>query len=387
MPKVTKLSSIAFLLLLMQASAVSSQSMLGYTDFHGDFYVYDTDRSVQLEHQQIQNVQYASNSLAYISNTGDLKYYKNHKLLELSIANPKFYLNTDHYLYYGVGYSFSLFNGVKKEQLGFIQNHPFAFSDSIACMHDYAAYFYAYWKDAFVQLEAQPVKHCMAGDNVIAYADANNQLKVFLWGESQVLETLPPYSFACGANTVAYIDNYKYLKIFWQGDVFETGNYTELFCASGQNVFTIEDDFYCDAQLVVSETNLTPLFKTGDDLVAYIDSEDAFHIFYKGESREYHSSIPKMYEVTDNIVWWIDDNDFFHIFYDGIDVIVESYTPGKIKTDKNVVAYTDNYGKLKAFNKGESIEVSTSIVLDFQLNNELVMYNSVPNKYQFYKLK
>lgn len=372
---------------LLYVNKTPAQSMLGYTDPHGDFYIYDTDRTVQLEHHQIQNVQYAANSLAYIDNTGELKYYTNHKLTSLEISNPKFFLNTDKYLYYSIGYNFSVFNGKNKEQLGYIQNKPFAFSDSIACMHDYANYFYAYYKDGFVQLEAQPAKYCLAGDNIVAYVDAANMLKVFYESTTHIIEELPPYSVQCGANTAAYIDNYKYLKIFWNGKAYEAGNYSQLVCAEGENNHLLEDDAFCSTNLVVSESDNIQLFKTGDDLVAYIDNEDAFHIFYMGESREYYSSVPKQYDIVDNILWWVDDNNFFHVFYKGIDEIIESYTPSKIKADKDVIAYTDNYGKLKAFYKGESITVSSSIILDFQVNTNLVMYTAVPNKYMFHKLK
>ncbi|MBC8046765.1 MAG: hypothetical protein H7Y00_08220 [Fimbriimonadaceae bacterium] len=361
--------------------------MLGYSDFHGNFYVYDTDRSVHLEHQKIQSVQFKQNSIAYMNSSGELKYYSNHQVTDLEISNPRFYLNTDHYLYYSFGYNFSLYDGKKKETLGFIQNNPYAFSDSIAAMHDYANYFFVYWKDKFVELEQHPVKYIRAGKNIVAYVDDQSFFKIFYQNEKLTIDNNPPYTVQCASSTVSYIDNYRYFKIFWSGKVYEMYNASEIYCSNDETVFRMDYNTFCDAQIVVAEDNLTPLFKTGDDIVAFIDDEERFNIFYKGISNEYYSSVPKQYDVIDNMIWWVDDNNFFHVFYDGEDYLIESYTPKKIRADKNTIVYTDNYGKLKAFFMGESLEVTSSIILDFELNNELIMYNVIPNKYEFYKLK
>lgn len=366
----------------------SGQDMLGYTDRQGNFYIYDTDRTVHLEHQQINGAQFSRNSAAYLSNTGELKYYTQHKLIDLDISNPRSFLNTDHYLYYSLGYDFSLYNGTKRQHLGILQNNPYAFSDSIAGMHDYAEYFYAYWKDAFIELEPKPVKHVVAGDNILTYVDDLNQTKIFYHNEKIIADHNPAYAMQCGANTVAFIDNYRYFKIFWSGKIFELFNLPEFFCVSGsQPPILMDDNTYCDAQVSIWANNTMPFFKTGDDIVAYIDDRGAFNVFFQGISTELSSSPPRNYNIADNMLWWTDDNDFFHVYYDGEDRIAETYTPAKILTDRNVVVYTDNYGKLKAFYRGESIEVSSSIVLSFEVNNTIIMYSDLPNKYMFYVLE
>ncbi|MBC8172470.1 MAG: hypothetical protein H7X71_01075, partial [Chitinophagales bacterium] len=367
--------------------------MLGYSDLQGNFYVYDQDRTVHLEHHQIESAQFKTNSVAYLNSTGDLQFYSNHKLLDLEVTNPRFYMNTDHYLYYSIGPNYSLYNGKKKQHLGILsvgsdgQKNVFAFGDSIAAMHDFSNYFYAYWQDAFVELEALPVTQIAAGDNIIAYVDATGQTKIFYRKEKIVIDNTKAIAMQCGANTATIIDNYKYLKIFWNGDIFELYNIPAVWCSNYIGVFEVDADNYCTGEIIVSPDQVKPLFKTGDDVVAYMDDQEVFYIFYKGISNAYNSSVPKQFDVVDNIVWWIDDNNFFHVFYDGEDYTIESYTPKKIKADKNIIAYTDNYGKLKAFYKGETQQISSSIILDFELNNDLIMYSVIQNKYEFYKLK
>jgi hypothetical protein len=388
MPKVSKVVTALIVLHgLLQAAFLEAQNMLGYVDYHGNFYVYDTDRIVKLEHQQVENIQYGANSLAYLNSSGELKYYAAHKVQELGISNPKFFLNTDKYLYYSSGYNFSLFNGEKRQQLGYIQNHPYSFSDSIAIMHDYSAYLYAYWENTFIPLETQPAVFCAAGDNIAAYIDAQNRLKSFWQGETYLLEDYQPLVLQCGANTVTYIDNYKYLKVFWQGRQFELTNYSEVFCKTDAQVYEILDDTYCHGIAVQSLSDNTPIIKTGDNLVAYMSYDGAFHIFYNGNFQAYASSMPKAFDIADNILWWVDDNNFFHVFYNGEDQIIESYKPTKIIADKDVVIYTDTDNKLKAFYAGKSIRITDTIVREFSVNNTLVMYSTLPNSFAFYVLQ
>lgn len=363
------------------------QDMLGFSDFHGNFYVYDMDRTVHLEHQQINQMQFKKNSLAYLNNTGDLKYYKNHKLVDLEITNPRFFMNTDNYLYYSIGYNFSVYNGIKKEQLGILQNHPYAFSDSIAGIHDFSGYLFAYWKNQFIQLEPLPAQAMSAGDNILCYITNQNECKVFWHNKTYLLDQYKPYAMQCGENTCTFIDNFKYLKIFWNGEVYEMYYVPEIFCSSENGNNLLVDENYCDAFIMTDENSSIPLFKTGDNLVAFINDEGSFILFQDGTIQELDTTIPKDYQVTDNICWWIDQNNFFHIFYQGEDQIAEYYIPKKISSDKDIVSYIDNDGKLKAYYRGESIKITQSIILDYQLNNSILMYSILPNKYEFFKLK
>jgi len=93
---------------------------------------------------------------------------------------------------------------------------------------------------------------------------------------------------------------------------------------------------------------------------------------------------PIYYEVTDNILWYIDNNNYFKVFSNGTLSVVETFYPEKIKADKDIVVYTDLDKRLKAFYKGETISVSNNIVLGFEVNNTLIMYNDIPNKYKFF---
>lgn len=362
------------------------QAMLGYTDMQGDFYVNDSGRIVHLEHLRIRSMQPAANSIAYLSNAGNLVYYANHEQQELEISNPSFYKNTDHYLYYSTGGNFSVFNGKERKYLGYIQQHPYAFGDSIAAVHDYSGYFYTYVNDLFIELENQPVLKVIAGDNILAYVNHIGQFKAYYLGNKVDLDDYSPIAVQAAANIIGYIDNYHYLRVYYQGSIHELCNLSEINCLSSN----IESDplleSWCNGPVVTDVQTELPVFQVGDDMVAYIDDMGRFNVFYKGNIVALESQPPKKYQIVDRVLYYTDDNDYLKVFCNGELSVVETYTPTRIAADGEVLAYLDLDKRLKAFYLNTSIDVSENIVLDFSLNNTALMYNEIPNKYKFYFL-
>ncbi len=372
---------------LCYSDVAQAQPMLSYTDPQGNLYVSDSGRLVHLDHMRIRSVQYAANSMAYINNNGELFYYADHTQQNLEINNPTFYQNTDYYLYYGTGGSFSLYDGKERKYLGFIQNHPFCFGDSLAAMHDYSGYFYVYEQGQFIELEQNPVLRAAAGDNTLAYINHLGQFRVYYHGEQMDVDSYAPISFQAGANTVAYIDNFQYLKVLWQGEIAELTHYTTINCLSTTVNSEPELELYCNGPVVVDVQSELPVFKTGDDVVAFIDDEGDFSVYSKGIIVKLEDQLPQQYTITDNLLWYIDANGFLKAFLDGELHVVETYMPVAIRADKDVLAYTDLDNRLKAFYKGKKIQVSENIIQSFELNNTMVMYSDMPNKYKFFILK
>ncbi len=362
--------------------------MLGYIDPQGDYYVNDAGKIVHLEHLRINSSQPAANSIAYISGSGILTYYSEHEVKKLDVSNPTFYENTDYYLYYSTGGNFSVYDGKERKYLGYIQNNPYAFGDSIAAVHDYSEYFYTYYQNRFIELEQNPVRKVMAGDNLIAYINHLGQFKIYYNGEKNDVDDYMPIKIGAGSNTVAYIDNYNYLKIFYKGEIFELFNIPQINCLEIPG--GVNDDYlpdYCNDQIAYDIESGLSVFKTGDDIVAYIDDQGRFQVFYEGKIIVLEQQPPLRYEIVDNMLWYIDNNNYFKVFNYGKLSVVETFFPERIKADKDVVVYLDLDKRLKAFYNERKITISNTIVLDFELNNTLIMYNDIPNKYKFFSLK
>lgn len=374
--------------LLVTCIQLHAQNMLGYITPQGDYYVSDDGKLIHLEHQTIRSQKAAAGSIAYVTSTGDLKYYAGHTSKKLDISNPSFYYNTDYYLYYSTGGNFSIYNGIEKKFLGNIQNQLYGFGDSIAAVHDFSDYFYIYVNNRFIEIEQNPVKKIVAGDNLIAYINHIDQFKIFYDYQKYDADEYPPITMQAGANTVAFIDSYHYLKVFYRGKLFELYNVPEIICLeTPATPQTFDLPEYCDAEIVYEVESGLSLFKTGDDLVAYLDDMGKFNVFYKGNTIQLEQQPPLFFEVTDNVVYYADNNNYFKVFMNGELSVVETFIPTDIKADKNVVAYKDLDKRLKAFYNGNSYTVSESIAIDFELNNTLIMYSDLPNKYKFYSLE
>lgn len=385
---ITRIFTSCFLgLCLFPIRAVFAQPMLSYTDPQGDLYVSDSGRLVHLEHMPIRSIQYAANSIAYLDNDGELNYYSRHQQQNLEVTNPSFYSNTDYYLYYANGGSFSVYDGKKRQYLGYIQNHPYAFGDSLAAIHDFSGYFYVYEQGLLIELEQQPILRATAGDNTLAYINQIGQFRVYFHGEQMDVDSYAPIAFQAAANTVAYIDNYNYLKVLWNGEITELTHFANINCLSTLVNNDPELANYCNGPVVVSVESEMPVFKTGDDIIAYIDDEENFFVYSSGIITKLEDQMPEQYTITDNLLWYIDGNGFLKAFLNGELHVVETYIPKNIRSDKNTLVYTDLDNRLKAFYKGKKMSVSENIVQSFELNNNMVMYSDMPNKYKFYILR
>ena len=387
MMSISILTRYILLLLSFLPFSAFSQAMLGYTDMQGDYYVSDSGRIVHLEHLRVKSSQPAANSIAYISNTGNLVYYSNHEQVKLDITNPTFYKNTDHYLYYSTGGSFSVYNGKERKYLGYIQQYPYAFADSIAAVHDYSGYFYTYVNDLFIELENQPVLKVIAGDNILAYVNHIGQFKAYYQGNKVDLDDYAPITAQAAGSIIAYIDNYQYMKVYYQGSIHELFNLPEINCLSTTSSGDPLLASWCNGPVVTDVQSELPVFQVGDDVVAYIDDMGRFNVFYKGNIVALESQPPKQYTVVDRVLYYTDENDYLKVFCNGELSIVETYTPSRIEADGEVLAYMDLDKRLKAFYLNTSVDVSENIVLDFSLNNTLLMYSEIPNKYKFYSLE
>jgi hypothetical protein len=352
--------------------------MLGYSTPQGDLYVHDSGKLLHLEHQQINSSQAGANSFAYIAGNGDLKYYTNHELNKLDIANPVFYKNTDHYLYYSLGGNFSLYNGTEKQFLGNIQHLPYAFGDSIAAVHDFSEYFYAYTANRFIELEQNPVLKAIAGDNLLAYINHIGQFKIFYRFNKFDADEYPPISMQASADIVCYVDNYQYLRVFYKGQSYELYMVPDIICPeTAPTLQSPELPAFCDEPLLFDLYTELPLYKTGDGLVAYLDDQGAFQVFYDGVIVVLEDQPPLFYEVTDNVVYYADNNNYFKVFMNGELHVVESFVPPMISADDNIVVYTDLDKRLHAIYNGNKIRVSETIVNEFSVNRSLIMYSDL----------
>lgn len=257
-----------------------------------------------------------------------------------------------------------------------------------------------------------------------AYNNNYRRFIIFNDGLTLQVEPLPPKNFKIGGNLLAYNDNMGNFKVhykkeivklqdgfvteedYWVTDnlmfyrmgmqlkVFDNGKTLTL--SANTNAFSGNDSIiawydqvmhslrcYYDGELVtlldglVSNTEQVSNFKTGDNILAYVDNNNYFRIFYHGEDIEMLPAARALdYKVGRNIVgYWNGSYNEFNVFYKGKDYLLDEYAPASFKAGRDMLAYIDNVGEFKAFYDGEIYTVSAYEPQWYGPQDDLLIYS------------
>lgn len=108
--------------------------------------------------------------------------------------------------------------------------------------------------------------------------------------------------------------------------------------------------------IINQENYLIENFDVGRNVVAYVDANQQFKIFYNGKTRIIDNFAPENYEAGDNLVAFITNNEEFKIFYDDSVYDMGYLQPNYLVKD-NVVAFENSSGKFDVFYKGQIYEI------------------------------
>jgi hypothetical protein len=222
-----------------------------------------------------------------------------------------------------------------------------------------------------------------AGDNIIAFKDSRmDLLKVFYNGSVHELEyTLVSKlgAFEAGDNTVAFMNGSGYFKVFHEGETYELSNWEPASFACGKDMVAYVDGssnefrLYATGRIVKLE-NFAPLsMQMGDNLLAYVSDESAFKVYTNDKLLKIESYAPDFYMVKDNIVAFFASNRF-QVLHEGQRYELETFQPRSFRISNNSLAYVDNAGRLKMFDMGKTVTVTTEMVEGFELNGNIIKY-------------
>ena len=325
-----------------------TQNLASFIDYRDYFYIFDNGSAQQLEHQPVKSYKTGKKCAAYINNLGRFKVYFNGELIELEKHNVIEYFTTDNLVVYKVDNELNVFdNGIVKSLVYFPE--LYGFGDSVVAFYDKVSkYLNVYYNGRIIPigegLVDLPAKSMRVGDNLVAFKDKTDYLKIFYHGK--IFESIYfPQVFKTGRNVVAYIDGTSSeFGIFYNGDVFETEPFKPI------------------------------SFEVGNEMVVYVDYSGSFKVFHEGEVFSISSFEPDFYLVRDDIVLFGDGN-FFKVFFNGEVFTLENYIPIKYYIDNDLVAYIDQFGFLRCFYQGENHKLS-----DEKVSNVVVAGNTISYK-------
>jgi hypothetical protein len=350
---------INFILIFHLASLpVFSQGLSAYSDYKNYFYAFDNGVSKQLEYLPVQWYKIGGNVIAYLDNSNNLKaYYKGEKIV-LSEAAPAQCFVNDNMIIYATGKVLSVFeNGNTTLLSGWTSN--LVIGDSIVGCVDQNASLYKIYYNGQVRslpdaIDNASVASFRAGDNILAYRSMDGYLKIYYKNQVFNTEVYQPSKYQAGANTVAFVnESTQEFSVFYKGAV------------------TILE-------------NQPPLsFSVADDMVAYVDNNRNFKVFYNGEKTDLAPFAPDFYTAEDNILAY-SDNVNFNVFYKGKTYSLGRNIPKDFKINLSTLVFKDTQGLLNVFFDGKTDLVSNEKTNNFQLTGNTLKFSNSLNESHFF---
>lgn len=334
--------------------------MAAYLDYKNYFFTFDDGARTELEYLPVKSFQVGGNAVAYVDSKDNFKVFYKGETITLSENTISNYTASDYLVAYSTFSVLNVFDNGKVTLLSkYVQSYNTG--DSMVTFLDSRAYaFKAYYNGSITTLEdgnATPVTSFALGDNIVAYVNYLNQFKVFYRGQSINLTNLNralPYK--AGKNIVAYGNDSYGFSIFHKWLKYDLEKFQP------------------------------KSFGVGDDLAAFVNTNEELKVFYDGKLKMLTTFEPPFYKVVDSLVVY-NDTQKFKVFYRGVVYTLENYIPTDYQIDFNTIAYLDLQGRLKTFHCGKTSMVTNSAIDSFDLYRNVISYKVINRNYIYYNSK
>jgi hypothetical protein len=234
-------------------------------------------------------------------------------------------------------------------------------AQKVVPLQDFNNYFKSYQNGFFRQIEFQPIKNFKYGDNVVAYVDMRDNLRVFdgsapkdvanLNTEYEVSDNLMTWKIGPTLNmwdagktrTLTYFANRYIVKdsiIVYEDTRFNT-----------MNVYYKGNNY----NLFAGFGTISMPVHVGENILVFQDNGNVYKVFWRGDIYElgsWNSAITFSGE-TDILAFNDPLHGTFAIFQNGEFLDLESFFVDKYKAGASNIVYTDLNGNLKLYEKGK----------------------------------
>ena len=319
-----------FFILLFSSIAIA-QDGLGY--FHNQsnyFYVFDKGIDRQLENYHVDSVIIGNDYLAYMDQKNSfIVYYGGDKQI-IEEAKPSSMVATANTLVYKMQQRLMIFENGHTKRLAINVDSYFA-DDSIVVWQaipslDIMAYENGQIKviEPAISVSNNVISDGKVGKNIFAFNDLAYNFKVYSNGKVYNTGSRRIEDYKCGKNIVAFVDQYKNtLNVFYNGET-----------------------------KVISE-NIITSYMVCNDMVAYLDANNNFFIFYQGAITPVDTDAPDYYFAQENIIYYSYRSEL-KIIYDGTIYKDRLIDQANIITGVNSILYSDMTGRPKYFYEGKT---------------------------------
>lgn len=258
---------------------------------------------------------------------------------------------------------------------------------------DYNDFMYVFYKGNARQLEFQRVNSFEFGDNVMAYVDARNDLRIFdgvnqktitnLIVKYKVSDTYLAYAIS---NGIYYVKNGTPINLTMFGGNFIVKDSLILYEDRQYNTWNVVHKAGTPRQLFRSTGDLETPAYIGENIVAFKDNGDLYKVFWNGNTYElgvWMSSIK--FAVGTDVACFNDPTmNSFAIFENGEFLDVENQFAKSYKAGKDFIVYEDVNGNLKYYSKGKKQELS-NFPTSYDVVDDAIIFTENNYTYTYYQ--
>ena len=270
----------------------------------------------------------------------------------------------------------------------------FSFGQNLSAYTDYKDCFIVYDNEITKQIEYLPVKSFQVGGNCIAYIDNVDAFKVYYAGETIPLLDVPPQFYSATDDLLIYLingqlfvfDNKTTVPLTYYANAYSVGD--SIIAFTDKNFSTLRVYYNGEIKEIENKGTSDPVqsMKTGDNILAYVDYNNYFKIFYHNEVKQKEEFQPVSYQAGNNIVSYIDGNtQLFKVFYSGKDYKIDNLPPQSYQTGDDMVAYVDNDGRFKVFYNGAAVDIAATAPDFYKIEDNILVYGNAYEFKVFYK--
>jgi len=243
--------------------------------------------------------------------------------------------------------------------------------------------FKVYYNGGSQQINSGFTSSFQASDYLVTYQNAK-ALNVWENGKVTNLAGIAN-NFFLGDSLVVFFDGMRSeYKAYYNGEIYPIENF--LAGTSADLVFNTETKkSIFDNQDIAS--GQLPSVKVSDNIAAYVNYANQFHMFYLGQIIEQEPYLINSFDVGRNIVAYVDINRQFKVFHSGNTRMLEEFPPYEYAAGDNVVAFVANDNYFKIF-YGDSVYTIGYFQPEFQVKDNIVAYKDASGYFNvFYKGK
>jgi hypothetical protein len=335
------------LFVLLIPAGVFAQGVFPYVDFNNFFKVFDNGNFTQLEHNIVSDIFYGDELVAYNNSQRDFKVYHKGRAQLLTNQNVT-YKASDHLLAWNIGPIINYFEDGKPHVIT-------SFGGSYEVT-----------------------------DSLIVYQDTRyNTVNAIYKGKTiQLYQTTGDLHMpdAIGDNIIAFRDNGNLVKVFWRGQIYELGVYSgstqKIEFVAGTDILAFNDPstrtfaVFENGEFLDVEDIFVNKVKACRGFVVYEDVQGNLRYYGKGDRKEL-ASFYQFWDAKDDVVFWGEANSAFTLV-NGERRQVVNYVPKDWALKNDVIAFRSNLGGVSGFVQGKLKDITNLTNTEYFINGHLI---------------